>query len=110
MIMTTSEVYQRIYRVVERIPAGKVATYGQIATLAGLPGRARQVGYALHTLSDDSPIPWHRVVNAHGDVSLRSEPDAEIRQRVLLEEEGILCSNKTLLKDHQWAPKPDELE
>jgi methylated-DNA-protein-cysteine methyltransferase related protein len=81
--------YARIYAVVRRIPRGRVATYGQIADLAGLPGHARQVGYALHALPDASAVPWHRVLNAAGGVSLRAVPGAELTQRQLLEREGV---------------------
>ena len=73
-----------------RIPRGRVATYGQVAALAGLPGAARQVGYALHALpagADD--VPWQRVVNAKGEVSPRAEPGADDEQRALLEAEGV---------------------
>jgi methylated-DNA-protein-cysteine methyltransferase-like protein len=76
--------------VVARIPPGRVATYGQVATLAGLPGHARLVGYALHGLPGESALPWHRVVNAQGRISQRSEPGpSEGLQRHLLEEEGV---------------------
>jgi methylated-DNA-protein-cysteine methyltransferase related protein len=81
--------YQRIYDVVRRIPRGRVATYGQVATLAGLAGQARQVGYALHALSERSGIPWHRVVNASGRISVRATPGAELVQQQLLEQEGV---------------------
>lgn len=81
--------YARIYAVVRRIPAGRVATYGQVAALAGLAGRARQVGYALHALPEGSQVPWHRVINARGEVSPRAEPGWEGFQRFLLEEEGV---------------------
>jgi methylated-DNA-protein-cysteine methyltransferase-like protein len=81
--------YQRIYAVVRRIPRGRVATYGQVAELAGLPGHARQVGYALHALPDGSAVPWHRVINARGEVSRRSVPGPELSQRMLLEREGV---------------------
>ena len=85
-----SETYLRIYAVVRQIPAGRVATYGQVATMAGLAGHARQVGYALHSLSDDPTVPWHRVINARGEVSPRNERHGwENFQRHLLEEEGI---------------------
>src|SRR5262245_56163653 len=60
--------YRRIYAVVERIPRGRVATYGHVARLAGMAGHARQVGYALHALRPDEPVPWHRVINARGEV------------------------------------------
>ncbi len=78
-----------IHRVVKRIPRGRVATYGQVAELAGLPGHARQVGYALHALREEDDVPWQRVVNAKGEVSARSEPSAESIQRQLLEREGV---------------------
>ncbi len=82
--------YARIHSVVERIPRGRVATYGQVAWLAGLPGHARQVGYALNALKDESGVPWHRVINSQGKISARSEPAYERIQRTLLEEEGVL--------------------
>jgi methylated-DNA-protein-cysteine methyltransferase related protein len=87
-----SNSYARIYAVVRRIPAGRVATYGQVAALAGLAGRARQVGYALHALPEGSPVPWHRVINARGEISPRAEPGWEGFQRFLLEEEGVAFS------------------
>jgi methylated-DNA-protein-cysteine methyltransferase related protein len=83
-----SDRYKRIYAVVRRIPRGRVATYGQIAELAGLDGHARQVGYALHALRLNN-VPWHRVVNAQGEVSPRSGSDSHELQRELLEAEGI---------------------
>jgi methylated-DNA-protein-cysteine methyltransferase related protein len=85
----TDSTYSRIYAVVRRIPRGRVATYGQIAELAGLPGHARQVGYALHALPAGTAVPWHRVLNARGTLSLRREPGAELTQRLLLEREGV---------------------
>jgi methylated-DNA-protein-cysteine methyltransferase-like protein len=87
--MPAPSTYQRIYAVVRRIPRGRVASYGQIARLAGIPGRARQVGYALHVLPGGSRIPWQRVINAAGRVSRRRVPGAELTQRMLLEQEGI---------------------
>ncbi|HEX2250197.1 MAG TPA: MGMT family protein [Gemmatimonadales bacterium] len=86
--------YQRIYDVVRRIPRGHVATYGQVATLAGLSGHARQVGYALHALPDNTGIPWHRVINASGRISLRTVPGAELVQQQLLEREGVRLDAK----------------
>lgn len=80
----------RIVAVVERIPRGRVATYGQVAALAGLPGQARQVGYALAALPEGSTAPWQRVVNARGGISARGDFDEAPRQRVLLLDEGIV--------------------
>jgi methylated-DNA-protein-cysteine methyltransferase-like protein len=87
-------VYQQIYDIVRRIPPGRVATYGQVAALAGLPGHARQVGYALHALPESSALPWHRVVNARGGISPRAVPGAELVQRQLLAREGIQLNAK----------------
>ena len=70
-----SDHYTRIYNVVKRIPRGRVASYGQIAELAGIPRHARQVGYALHHLSDDSGVPWQRVLNAAGEIAKRAYPE-----------------------------------
>lgn len=99
--------YDRIYAVVRRIPRGRVATYGQVAELAGLPGRARQVGYALHALPDGSAVPWHRVVNAGGAVSLRRVPGAELTQRQLLEREGLRfdARGRVALARVRWRPR-----
>lgn len=99
--------YERIYAVVSRIPRGRVATYGQIAELAGLPGCARQVGYALHALTSQRCVPWQRVINARGEVSLRSEPGMEQVQRQLLESEGVAFAGngRVLLARYQWRPR-----
>jgi len=81
--------YELIWSVVRKIPSGRVASYGQIAELAGLEGHARQVGYALHNLPERSNVPWHRVINSRGEVSLRSGGDSHELQRHLLEAEGV---------------------
>ena len=81
--------YELIWKWVRKIPRGRVATYGQIASLAGLEGHARQVGYALHNLPARSNVPWHRVVNARGEISPRSAGDSHELQRLLLEAEGV---------------------
>lgn len=97
--------YEKIYSVVKKIPYGCVATYGQIAGLAGIPKHARQVGYALNALNDDQ-VPWHRVINAKGEISRRSNPDYENLQRILLEEEGIAFDKdgKISLARYRWNP------
>jgi len=96
--------YARIYRAVKRIPRGRVATYGQIADLAGLEGHARQVGYALHALPDSVKVPWHRVINARGEVSPRTTNDSHELQRLLLEGEGVRfdAKGRVDLKKYQW--------
>jgi methylated-DNA-protein-cysteine methyltransferase-like protein len=102
--MGDRSIYSRIYGIVNRIPRGKVATYGQIAGLAGVPGHARQVGYALHSLPDGSEVPWQRVINRKGQISLRSDALAGALQRELLESEGVVFdANDTIaLKKCQW--------
>jgi methylated-DNA-protein-cysteine methyltransferase related protein len=81
--------YELIWSVVRKIPRGRVATYGQIAELAGLEGHARQVGYALHNLPERSNVPWHRVINSRGEISPRSGGDSHELQRHLLAAEGV---------------------
>ena len=82
--------YQLIYAAALQIPVGKVATYGDIAAMAGMPTHARMAGYALHNLIEGSPVPWHRIVNAQGICSVdRAKPGRGYTQRELLEEEGV---------------------
>jgi len=102
-----ASVYQSVYAVVRRIPKGRVATYGQVARLAGLGNHARQVGYALHRLSEDSQVPWQRVVNQRGEVSARSFAGMEFVQRALLEAEGVAFSTlgRIDLTRYQWRPR-----
>jgi methylated-DNA-protein-cysteine methyltransferase related protein len=82
--------FRRVYRVVLRIPAGKVATYGQVAALAGTPRAARAVGWALRALDHETAarVPWHRVVNAAGEISPRPGLSPEIQRR-RLRAEGV---------------------
>lgn len=97
----------RIYEIVRRIPSGRVATYGQVAELAGLGDHARQVGYALSALPAGTAVPWHRVLNARGEVSLRSEAGAELSQRMLLEHEGVRfdARGRVPLEQVRWRPR-----
>lgn len=98
--------HRRIYAVVSRIPKGRVATYGQVATLAGLPRRARLVGHALGALPAGSPVPWHRVVNAKGQVSVRANGFGfEEVQRQLLEREGVRFSGDRVAPGFVWRPR-----
>lgn len=104
----TSGAYPRIYAVVIRIPRGKVATYGQVAALAGLPQAPRVAGYALHALSPGSPVPWHRVIAAGGRLSLgRLDPSGAMTQRIRLEAEGVRFDGRGCvdLERHQWKPR-----
>jgi len=97
--------YELIWSVVRRIPKGRVATYGQVAELAGLEGHARQVGYALHNLPERNDVPWHRVINARGEISPRSAGDSHELQRMLLESEGVMIDlrGRVNLKQFRWS-------
>jgi len=104
--------YEAIYAVVRRIPKGMVATYGQVAELANLPGQARLVGYALYRVDmQHSDVPWQRVVNAKGEIShsvFRNGTD--YAQRSLLESEGVQFtkSDRIDLVTYRWNPSKDD--
>jgi methylated-DNA-protein-cysteine methyltransferase-like protein len=103
-----SRAYDRIYAVVRRIPRGRVATYGQVASLAGQPRAPRLAGYALHALPEGTPLPWHRVVGAGGRLSLaRLSPSGAITQRLRLEREGVTFDGRgrVNLERHGYRPR-----
>jgi len=89
--MSNSELYPKIYATINAIPAGSVTSYGAIAKMVGCG--PRQVGYALHALPKDSKLPWHRVLNHAGKISLPAG-SGYIKQRALLEQEGVEFSLK----------------
>jgi methylated-DNA-protein-cysteine methyltransferase-like protein len=94
--------------VVRQIPRGRVATYGQIATLAGLDRQARLVGYAMNALPRGTRVPWHRVINAKGMTSARSgNPAGALNQRLLLETEGVKFDSRgrVSLERYGWSPR-----
>ena len=102
-----SDNYRRIYDTVSQIPSGRVSSYGAVARFAGLPGHARQVGYAMAALPEDLEVPWHRVVNARGEVSRRrGNRMSERIQRMLLEKEGIefQANGRIDLERFGWSP------
>ena len=103
--MTGAGLHERILEVVARVPRGRVATYGQVARMAGLPRQARLVGYAMHALPSETKIPWHRVVNAHGMVSTTGEH--AVRQQRLLQREGVRFDERGRidLDRFQWKPR-----
>jgi methylated-DNA-protein-cysteine methyltransferase-like protein len=108
-----STTYDRIYTVVRQIPRGQVATYGQVAELAGLMGKPRVVGYALYRVTDADDVPWHRVINAKGEVSrspLRNGTDD--LQQVLLEDEGMVFNRtgQLDLSTYRWQPDLDTIQ
>lgn len=87
------ERFRRIWEVVQGIPQGCVLNYGEVARLAGLPGRARLVGRALARAPKKLALPWHRVVNAQGKISFAADSPRGERQRRLLEAEGVVFDN-----------------
>ena len=109
-VLMTAEIYALVWGIAKRIPRGRVATYGQLAALLGMPKHARQVGYALSASPGNMKIAWHRVVNAEGRISLRLkhwETGSDDLQRILLEAEGIKFddSGRIELKKFRWHPK-----
>jgi len=100
--------WTRIYATVRRIPAGRVATYGQVASVAGLGRLARVVGYALAAVVDSSTVPWHRVINARGEISMRHDgPGGGVLQRLRLEREGVRfdARGRVSLAEFGWRPR-----
>lgn len=100
--------YEAVYRVVERIPQGRVMTYGQIATILGAPRASRAVGYALRACPEW--LPWQRVINAQGKISARGDVERPDLQRELLEDEGVEfgLDDACDLKRLRWEPKNPE--
>lgn len=99
-----NEFLAQIFTVIHQIPTGKVSTYGDIANMAGFPGYARQVGKALSQLPNDSQLPWYRVVNGKGCISLQADDMA--RQRRQLINEGVVVNEqgKLNLSRYRWQP------
>ena len=109
--MKTVPTFERVWRIVARIPRGRVATYGQVARMAGLVNGARTVGWALRALPvgcrvGGRRVPWHRVINAQGTISLRGLDDGDAsRQADALEREGIRLGpgGRIDLHRHLWS-------
>lgn len=99
---------EKVIRYVKAIPPGKVATYGQIAELAGKPQGSRGVGWILHSCSTRHQLPWHRVLNAQGKISFEAGTHNFRQQKKRLEKEGIefISTGKLSLAKYQWKKKP----
>ena len=94
---------EKIWQVVHQIPSGSVASYGQVAKLAGLPGYARYVGYTMKSLPAGTKLPWYRVVNAQGRISFKPGTKQYLLQKSLLEKEGIVfVRGKFSLSHYGW--------
>ncbi|MCG3119809.1 MAG: DNA base-flipping protein [bacterium] len=98
--------FRRVVVIIKKIPRGQVATYGQIAALAGNPRAARQVAWVLHSAADKENLPWQRVINSQGSISLPRYGGYEL-QRALLVKEGVKfdSAERIDLVRFQWRPK-----
>jgi methylated-DNA-protein-cysteine methyltransferase-like protein len=105
----THSFYERVYAAVRKVPRGSVVTYGQVALYLGSPAAARAVGYALSNLPRETNVPWWRVINASGAISLKGRGAAADLQRQLLESEGIAFDfeGRTDLNRYRWWPPED---
>lgn len=101
---------RRIWDTVCEIPQGRVASYGQVAEIAGIPRGARQVGYALRHLPQGHAVPWHRVITASGRIAFDrgSRPYTEQRDR-LMREDVTVISGRVNMREYRWQPDLDEL-
>jgi methylated-DNA-protein-cysteine methyltransferase-like protein len=99
--------FARVYAAVRAIPRGRVATYGQVAALLGVPRGARAVGWALRALPAGNSVPWHRVVGAGGRISIRAGAGPELQRR-RLRAEGVAFRSEWViaLKDHSFVAGP----
>ncbi len=101
---------ERIWATVSDIPEGSVASYGQIAEIAGIPCGARQVGYALRTLAKDSDVPWHRVIRSSGRIAFEKGSRAYNRQfKRLIMEDVVILEGRIDMQKYRWQPDLDEL-
>lgn len=100
---------QKIWQTVLQIPAGKIASYGQIADLAGLPGRARLVGKTLGLAPDELQLPWYRVMRSGGQLAFAAGTPPALAQQQLLLAEGVIVRNGRVAKDFWWQPDLSEL-
>lgn len=100
----TKRGHARVYAAVRKIPCGRVSTYGRVAAMIDRPRAARQVGYALHGCPAD--VPWHRVINAQGRISLAADSTAGLAQRRRLEAEGIVFLGGRIDLDRYVWPDP----
>jgi methylated-DNA-protein-cysteine methyltransferase related protein len=103
--VTDASFKDAVIEIIKSIPYGRVTTYGTVATLAGSPRAAREVGYLLHSLTQKYNLPWQRVINKKGYISIRGEDvDMKNLQKKLLEEEGVEVSEEFVidLKKYGW--------
>lgn len=108
--MDNQQKYRRIWQTVSAVPAGKVASYGQIADLAGLPGRARLVGKSLGKIPDKQTTPWYRILRSNGQLAFAKGSEQALLQTGLLQQENVVVlNNRVKLAQFQWQPDLAEL-
>ncbi|PCJ43618.1 MAG: cysteine methyltransferase [SAR86 cluster bacterium] len=102
--------YEHIWQTVLAIPVGKVSSYGQIADLAGLPGRARLVGRCMGYAPKEMKVPWYRVLRANGQLAFKAGSSSSLKQTGLLQEEGVaVIKNRVNMNEYRWQPGLDEM-
>jgi methylated-DNA-protein-cysteine methyltransferase-like protein len=103
------EFAEQVYRIVRAVPHGRVVSYGGVAALLGRPRAARGVGHALHALRDGTDVPWWRVVNRNGEISIRSDRHGPVVQRALLVREGVRFDRAGRIDWTRFGWSADEL-
>lgn len=102
--------YEKIWNTIDQIPLGKVASYGQIADLAGLPGRSRLVGKSLGLVPKERTVAWHKVLRSTGQIAFAKGSEQALLQTGLLQDDGVVVlNNRVKLADFQWQPDLAEL-
>ncbi|SJZ49896.1 O6-methylguanine-DNA methyltransferase [Vibrio cincinnatiensis] len=102
--MSMDQFSQQIFAIIHQIPFGQVATYGQIAKMAGYPGYARHVGKVLGKLPEATRLPWFRVINSRGEISLSGQDKERQRTQLMAENIAVSEKGKVRLKQYQWQP------
>jgi len=102
--------FQQVWQLVGQIPQGQVASYRQIAAMLGNPRAARTVGWAMHSCPAELDLPWHRVINSKGKISLNADYTGGDLQRQLLETEGVYVDDNGIIdiQKYGWQPLPDK--
>lgn len=95
---------ERVIQIIQSIPPGKVMTYGQIAALAGNRRGARQVSRILHSMSKKHELPWHRVINAKGEIVIKDTEGAVTQKELLLQEDVLVMGSKIPLEEYRYHP------
>jgi methylated-DNA-protein-cysteine methyltransferase related protein len=110
-LLAKSGFFEHVWDIVKQVPNGKVVSYGQIAALLGSPRAARTVGWALHSIPEELDLPWHRVINSQGRISIGTCGHSSNIQQLLLEKEGVEFDHKGTIdmKLFQWVPTLNEL-